>query len=58
MIIMSRECKVLYNFDPSHLSIIPSDGCYDEPITKEYVESYVKEIAGRSVDTFMLCLKI
>ena len=52
---MSRECKVIYNFDPSHVSSIPSDGCYDEPITKEYVESFVKEVAGRSVDTFALC---
>lgn len=47
---------VFYNFDPSHISSIPPrDGGYAQPITREYVESFVTEVAHRGVDTFFCC---
>lgn len=51
------ENKVIYNFDPSHLSSVSTRGGrpYELPINKEHVLMFVQELANRSVDTFALC---
>ena len=53
---MSKTPRVIYNFDPSFISSVPPrDGGYAQPITREYVESFVTEVAHRGVDAFFCC---
>jgi|BioPla2DNA2_1021312.scaffolds.fasta_scaffold01630_3 hypothetical protein len=53
---MTKESRVLYNFDPTHLvTTPPKDGLYEEPLTKEYVVKHVRELSDSGVDTFMCC---
>ena len=37
------------------MSSVPPDGNYAKPITREYVESFVAEVAHRGVDAFFCC---
>ena len=54
--IRKKEYKVLYNLDPTTLSTVPPTGHgYEKPITKDYVESFVTEIAHTQVDALCCC---